>query len=99
MLDSCFDLLMLREPVVDPADNASYVNQTRVKLEQRRVLRERQEGGDDGGGDADGGGTGGGSRGADVSRGSLRGAGEGRGQPLMPFPKGSVGEKRLITQL
>ncbi|CAM9590122.1 unnamed protein product, partial [Laminaria digitata] len=50
LLDSCFDLLMLRELVVDPADSASYVNQTRVKLEQRRVLRERQEGGDGGGG-------------------------------------------------
>eukprot|EP00904_Undaria_pinnatifida_P006274 jgi/Undpi1/2777/HiC_scaffold_14.g06154.m1 len=45
LLDSCFNLMMLREPVVDPADSASYINQTRDKLEQRRreqVLAERR---------------------------------------------------------
>ena len=53
LLDSRFDLLMLREPVGDPADLSLYVNRTRDKLEQRRAVREqhqqhqqhRQEGG------------------------------------------------------
>lgn len=46
LLDSCFDLLMLREPVPDPDDASVYVNQARNKLEERRVLREQRAGGD-----------------------------------------------------
>lgn len=41
LVDSCFDLLMLRESVDDPADYSFYVNQTRDKLEQRRDIREQ----------------------------------------------------------
>lgn len=43
LLDSCFNLLMLREPAGDPADYTFYVNQTRDKLEQRREIRGQQE--------------------------------------------------------
>ncbi|CAM9846629.1 unnamed protein product [Pylaiella littoralis] len=43
LLDSCFDLLMLREPAGDPADYSFYVNRTRDKLEQRRELRGQQK--------------------------------------------------------
>ncbi|CAM9572393.1 unnamed protein product [Ectocarpus sp. 8 AP-2014] len=42
LLDSSFDLLMLREPVADPTDQSLYVNRTRDKIEQRRALREQQ---------------------------------------------------------
>ena len=45
LLDSCFDLLMLREPAPDPADPCYYVNQVRGKLEQRRLSRKRPDGG------------------------------------------------------
>lgn len=44
LLDSHFDLLMLREPAPDPADPGSYVNKTRSKLEQSRLSRERRDG-------------------------------------------------------
>eukprot|EP00903_Cladosiphon_okamuranus_P019455 g17889.t1 len=43
LLDSGFDLLMLREPVVDPGDLRLYINRTRDTLEQRRVRREQQQ--------------------------------------------------------
>ena len=84
LLDSCFDLLMLREPVVDPSDPASYISQTRANLEQRRVLRERQEGLDNCGGSSGDG---------DAPRRPLQGAVKDRGQALKPFPKGVVGKK------
>lgn len=44
LLDSHFDLLMLREPAPDPADLDSYINKTRRKLEQSRLSRERRYG-------------------------------------------------------
>lgn len=53
LLDSCFDLLMLREPVPDPDDLKLYVNQTRNKLKQRRLLRERKTRSSRGGGSGD----------------------------------------------
>lgn len=45
LLDSSFDLLMLREPACAPADLSLYVNRARHMLEQRRALREEQRGG------------------------------------------------------
>ncbi|CAM9256890.1 unnamed protein product, partial [Hapterophycus canaliculatus] len=75
LLDSSFDLLMLREPVCDPADLSLYVNRARNMLEQRRAFRENQQ--EDGkifhgrcdGGDGDDSGVGVGRSGVGNSRG------------------------------
>lgn len=45
LVDSHFDLLMLREPAPNPVNPGSYVNRTRRKLEQSRLSRERRYGG------------------------------------------------------
>ncbi|CAM9991014.1 unnamed protein product, partial [Ectocarpus sp. 4 AP-2014] len=86
LLDSSFDLLMLREPVADPTDQSLYVNRTRGKIEQRRALREQQHrdgcaggvrGGGVGGAVGGGGRGGGGSnsrRGGHVQRGAAANA-------------------------
>lgn len=79
LLDSSFDLLMLREPVGDPTDQSLYVNRTRDKLEQRRAIREQQHrnGGPGGVGSGGvGGAVGGGDRGGGGR--NSRGGGQGK---------------------
>ncbi|CAM9443551.1 unnamed protein product, partial [Scytosiphon promiscuus] len=49
LLDSSFNLLMLREPACDPVDLSLYVNRARHLLDQRRGLREEHQRDCDGG--------------------------------------------------
>lgn len=42
LLDSCFDLLMLREPLRDPADARLYSNRVRKMLAERKRFREQE---------------------------------------------------------
>ncbi|CAN0076068.1 unnamed protein product [Ectocarpus sp. 12 AP-2014] len=79
LLDSSFDLLMLREPVADPTDQSLYVNRTRDKIEKRRALREQQHR-DGCAGGVGSGGVGGAVGGGDRGSGGSNSRGGGHGQ-------------------
>lgn len=93
LLDSCFDLLMLREPVPDPDDHIFYVNQTRAKLAQRTgVQRKTATASSEG------------KKVAAPQRGGLaggerKGGGGGGHYALSPFPKGVLGERAWQLRL
>lgn len=87
LLDSYFDLLMLREPAPDPADKRFYVNRTRDELERRRIHREREDsGGSVPSGD---------DRTKALGKGD-QGSGMAQGRVLTPFSKGAVGETPFL---
>ncbi|CAN0071985.1 unnamed protein product [Ectocarpus sp. 12 AP-2014] len=93
LLDSSFDLLMLREPVANPTDQSLYVNRTRDKIEKRRALREQQHR-DGCAGGVGSGAVGGGDRGSGGS--NSRGGGHGqRGvvENVVAAAGSSAGEK------
>lgn len=89
LVDSRFDMLMLREPAPNPADPTLYVNRARDKVAERKAWRARGGGGGD-------------PRRDEVDKGDrdplkdnrMGGKSSGRSSlpPSVPFPAGVIGE-------